>query len=271
MGDLPVVGAQLSVLDLKRHRDWLFERDRDLELPEFALADILRSPEPFIDMARRHLDGWHGRLGIHGPFAGFELDVKDREIRALVQARLGQALGVCEALGATQMVLHSPFDLWDHHNLDNGPRDRERRIAAVLETLAPALERAAAAGVELVLENIRDVDPALRRAVVEQAASPALRLSVDTGHAHWAHVVCGAPPVERFLADAGDLLGHVHLQDSDGLADRHWPPGQGSIAWQAVFAALAGARSSPRLIVELRDFDRVEEGAAHLERLGLAG
>lgn len=70
MSNLPVVGAQLSVLDLVRHRDWLFEQDRDLELPEFCMADILANPVPFIDMAKRALDGWNGRLGIHGPFAG---------------------------------------------------------------------------------------------------------------------------------------------------------------------------------------------------------
>lgn len=270
MTDLPIVGAQLSVLDLDRHRDWLFEKDRDLELPEFCMADILRSPEPFIDMAKQKLDGWDGRLGIHGPFAGFGLDVKDPEIRSVVQARLDQALGVCEALGATQMVIHSPYDHWDHHNLDNGPRDRERRIGAILETLEPAIARAEDAGVELVLENIQDIDPGDRRAVVEAADSAALRLSVDTGHAHWAHTVCGAPPADRFITAAGALLGHVHLQDADGHADRHWPLGCGTIPWHAVFEALGRAGVRPRLIVEINDFDRVEDSAAHLERLGLA-
>ena len=96
----PVIGAQLSVLDLDRHRDWLFEKDRDIELPEFCMADILANPGPFIDMALDKLKGWKGRLGIHGPFSGFELDVKDREIRAVVQARLDRALEVCGRLGA---------------------------------------------------------------------------------------------------------------------------------------------------------------------------
>ena len=270
MPDLPVIGAQLSVLDLDRHRDWLFEKDRDLELPEFCMADILRSPEPFIDMAKTRLDGWDGRLGIHGPFAGFELDVKDREIRAVVQARLDHALAVCEGLGATQMVIHSPYDHWDHHNLDNGPIDRDRHIAAVLDTLEPVIARAEDAGVEMVLENIQDCDPAVRRAVVEAADSVALRLSVDTGHAHWAHRACGAPPADRFIRDAGQLLAHVHLQDTDGHADRHWPPGCGNIVWHGIFEALSLCKTRPRLIVEINDFDRVEESVAYLERLGLA-
>lgn len=270
MADLPVVGAQLSVLDLDRHRDWLFDKNRDLELPEFCLPDILNAPEAFIDMARSKLDGWHGRLGIHGPFMGFELDTKDAEFRAVVQKRIDQGLTVCATLKARQMVLHSPYDIWDHSNLDNAPGDRARRISAVLDTLKPALDRAENLGVEMVLENIKDVDPMVRVDLVRQANSKALRVSVDTGHAHWAHSICDAPPADRFISAADDMLGHVHLQDSDGYADRHWPLGCGNIMWEAVFTAISCTKSNPHLIVEINDFDRVEESVAHLEALGLA-
>ncbi|MDQ2091663.1 sugar phosphate isomerase/epimerase family protein [Marimonas arenosa] len=269
MTDLPVIGAQLSVLDLDRHRDWLFEKNRDLELPEFCMADILKTPGPFIDMAKQKLDGWTGRLGIHGPFAGFELNVKDKEIRAVVQARLEAALDVCQQLSARQMVIHSPYDPWDAHNLDNGPKDREKSISAILDTLAPALERAENQGVEMVLENIKDTDPALRRKVVEAADTLALRLSVDTGHAEWAHVSAGAPPVDRFIQDAGELLSHVHLQDADGYADRHWVLGEGSTNFHSIFMALADLDVKPHLIVEINDFSRVPESVAYLKRLGL--
>jgi len=234
MTDLPIIGAQLTVLDLPKQRDWLIEKNRDLELPEFCMADILAAPDPFIDMAKKALDGWQGRLGIHGPFAGFELDVKDREIREVVQKRLGQALDVCEKLGATQMVLHSPYDHWDLTNLDNNARARGKRISAVLDTLAPALRRAEALGVEMVLE-----------------------------------VMAGGPPVDRFVSFAGDLLTHVHLQDADGYADRHWVLGEGTIPFAPIFAALGALKSNPRLIVEINEFGRVPEAVAHLERLGL--
>lgn len=270
MANLPVIGAQLSVLDLDQHRDWLFDKDRDLELPEFCMADILANPDPFIDLAKAKLDGWNGRLGIHGPFAGFELNVKDREIRAIVQARLEAALEVCERLGARQMVVHSPYGPWDAQNIPaKGAREAEKSIAAILDTLAPALKRAEAAGVEMVLENIKDTDPAQRRAVVEAADSAALRLSVDTGHAEWAHVSAGAPPVDMFVADAGEMLGHVHLQDADGWADRHWVLGEGSINFHAIFKALGKLKAKPHLIVEINEFGRVPESVAYLEKLGL--
>ncbi len=270
MTDLPVVGAQLTTLLLDRHRDWLFEKDRDLELPEFALADVLRNPDPFIDMAKAKLDGWNGRLGLHGPFNGFEVDTADRDVRAVVQARLDACLDACGRLGARQMVIHSPYDAWDHANLGRKPRDRQRRVGAILDTLAPVLDRAASMGVTLVLENIKDVDPAERAAVVEAAASPALRLSVDTGHAHWAHHNCGAPSAAGFVAAAGAALDHVHLQDTDGTADCHWPLGQGDIDFAAIFAELAALPVRPHLIVEINDFAEVPASVRHLAALGLA-
>ncbi len=192
--------------------------------------------------------------------------MKDRELRAVVQKRLGQAMDVCDALGATQMVLHSPFDHWDGGNLDAKPHEREKRVKAVLDTLGPVLKRAEDQGVELVLENIQDVDPGHRAAVVEAADSAALKLSVDVGHAYWAEVSAGAPSVAEFIAAAGADLRHVHLQDADGLADRHWCLGDGSLNFAPIFAALTG---TPRLIVEINDFSRVPEAVAHLERLGL--
>lgn len=267
MSDLPVIGAQLSVLDVDRHRDWLFEKNRALELPEFCMSDILRSPDAFVSIAKEKLQGWQGKLGIHGPFPGFELDVKDRDIRAVVQQRLDQALAVCEDLGAVFMVVHSPFDLWDSHNMR--PKDLAKRVDAILETLGPALQRAQAQGTVLVLENIKDVDPAHRAAVVEAAASPALALSVDTGHANWAHHKAGAPPVDRFISAAGASLGHVHLQDTDGYADRHWVLGEGTIPWAPVFASLRETKAQPHLIVEINEFTRVQEAVAYLEKLGL--
>lgn len=270
MPELPIIGAQLSVLDLDRHRDWLFEKNRDLELPEFCLADILSNSDVFVSTAKEKLVGWQGRLGIHGPFPGFELDSKDREIRKVVQKRLDQALDVCEKLDAVWMVVHSPFDLWDAHNLPGSIEGLGKRVDAVLSMLEPALKRAEDIGTTLVLENIKDVDPAHRAAIVEAANSDALKLSVDTGHANWAHHMAAAPPVDRFIQAAGDTLQHVHLQDTDGFADRHWGLGEGTIPWAPVFAALGEIKSNPHLIVEINDFNRVPESVAYLQTLGLA-
>ena len=101
--------------------------------------------------------------------------------------------------------------------------------------------------------------------------SPNMRLSVDTGHANLVHGSNGAPPVDYFLKDAGDMLAHVHLQDTDGFADRHWIPGEGSIHWASVLDALAALKIKPRLIVEVfKNIHRVPAAVKRFEDLGLA-
>jgi sugar phosphate isomerase/epimerase len=167
------------------------------------------------------------------------------------------------------MVIHSPYSTWDHNNLDNFPRGRARMIEAAQATLGAAVKRAESQGVTLVLENIEDKNPADRRILVESFGSPALRLSVDTGHAHYAHGSTGAPPVDYYIADAGAMFDHIHLQDADGFADRHWSLGEGTIRWAQVFRAIAALPVQPRLILELRDIRQIPDSMRYLTEAGL--
>lgn len=267
----PVLGAAMTVAEIGRHRDWLFERDRDLELQDFLMPMILDGDwRGLVAAARRKLDGWNGRLNVHGPFYDLPLDATDPLVREVVRTRLGQGIAAAEALGADLMVVHSPYSTWAANNdfLDWG--GEAERVERVVETLAPVVARAEAAGVTLAIENIEDKDAAGRLGLVEALGSAAVAVSLDTGHAHYAHVSTGGRPVDWHVLGAGGRLAHVHLQDADGHADRHWPPGMGTVPWAPLFAALAEHAPEARLILELRDGDRIEQGAAHLVALGLA-
>lgn len=268
---LPVLGAALAVADLAAHESWLREAPRDLELQDFVSVELLEGGwQERADTARRALEGHAGRLGIHGPFWGFTIASFDPAVRGIVTRRMMQALDVCDRLGATQIVIHSPYTTWAHNNLDAGKDERGRIIEAARATLAEPLARAAESGVTFVLENIEDIDPAERAGLAAALGWQALALSVDTGHAHYAHVSTGAAPVDFFLRAAGARLAHVHLQDSEGYADRHWPIGRGTIRWHAVFGALAETGADARLILELRDKSGVIPSSRTLSSLGLA-
>jgi sugar phosphate isomerase/epimerase len=267
----PVVGAALSIEHIAKHRSWIVERQRDLELQDFVTAQVLdgdwQTPATRI---KTLLDGYRGRLGLHGPFWGLRIDSHDPLIQAVVTKRLLQGLVICENLRATQMVIHSPYTTWDHNNFDTNAGSRAELVERVHATLTPVVRRAESIGCELVIENIEDKDPFARVELAESFKSNAVRISIDTGHAHYAHGATGAPPVDYYVTAAGHLLTHVHLQDADGYADRHWLPGEGTIRWAAVFRALSRLSSNPRLILEVKDKDRVQEGARYLETLGLA-
>ena len=265
------VGAALMVTDLATHRNWLIEGQRDLEIQDFLFAKNLgQEGQDLIATAKAELKSYEGRLGIHGPFYDLPLDCRDPEVRAVVQMRLDQALDAAAALGATQMVLHSPYKTWNFNNLDADLTARASKIGRTHDTLAPIVERAGTLGVQLVIENIEDKDPRDRVVLADSFGVDHVRVSLDTGHAHYAHGSTGAPPVDYYVRTAGARLAHVHLQDADGYADRHWAPGRGTVNWHAVFSALAESAPTARLVLELRHSQDVMTGFAHLHQLGLA-
>jgi sugar phosphate isomerase/epimerase len=267
---LPILGAAMTLDDLEIHRDWLLDKQRDLELQSFVDAEILNGDwAPLVARARRLLDGHTGRVGIHGPFWGFVIASQDPDVRAVVARRMGQALDVSAALGATHMVIHSPYTTWSYNNLDNNPGEREKIIDYTHQTMGEAVKRAEDIGLTMVIENIEDIDPHIRVDLADSFDSPAVAVSIDTGHAHYAHGSTGAPPVDYYVRAAGPLLAHIHLQDADGYADRHWPPGEGNILWKSVFDAIHETGANPRLLLELRDSSRIQDAAGWLANQGL--
>lgn len=269
---LPVLGACMPIDSLVEYRDWILADQRDVELQDFCFPSVL-SGDDWKDRAARARDllkGHTGRLGIHGPFWGFSIASKDPEIRAVVRRRMDQGLDACAETGATQMVVHSPYTTWGYNNVDFDRSGRADQIELAHDTLLPAVRRAETLGVTLVIENIEDKDPKDRVALARSFDSAAVKVSVDTGHAYYAHGSTGAPPVDAYILAAGDLLDHVHVQDADGYADRHWVPGEGSILWPSVFSAIAAVGGTPRLMIEIRDKTRIRDAATYLAAAGLA-
>ena len=265
------IGACLKTPEIADYRNWLFDSARDVELQDFMThAALTTEYEDRIAAAKTALNGHKGRIGIHGPFEGLDIDNKDAELRPIITARFLKALEAADRIGARQMVMHSPFTAWYQNNVFSFPGYVEAKLARIHDILSPVVRTAEDKGITLVIENIQDVRPETRRAMVDSFGSSAIALSIDTGHAQLARRMSDAPPVADFVADAGEQLAHVHLQDVDGYADRHWAPGEGEIEWPAVFRALAGCGSVPHLVLELREKAMIPAGFSYLKGLGLA-
>lgn len=269
---MPRLGVAVEYHYFETLGDWIFEHNRAVEIQDFAMSVLQASDtKSLVEKYSKLLSGYMGDIGIHGPFIGFDIASGDAEIRAVVKKRLLQGLDVAEALNATHMVIHSPFNQWLTQNTWNFEWLRPQIFESALDLLAPAVKRAEDIGCMLVLENINDVVPSDRRMLAEAVDSPNFKLSVDTGHAHLVHGSNGAPPVDYFLKDAGEMLAHVHLQDADGYADRHWIPGEASILWTSVFDAIAAMEKQPRLIIEVfNNIHRIPDAVRAFEARGLA-
>ncbi len=267
----PIVGAAMTVPYLETYQEWLNEKPRDLELQDFFKADVLDGHwQSLVEKAKPLLQNFQGRIGIHGPFLGFSLSTPDLEVQTIVKKRLDQGLEVCEALNATHMVVHSPYTIWYHNNRDNRDKTKDYLIENCHLTMRDAVKRAEDIGCQLVVENIEDIDPYARLELINSFNSTALGISIDTGHAHYMHCCYGAPPVDYFVKAAGEKLAHMHIQDVDGYADRHWVPGEGTISWHEVFRAMVKFEAKPRLIIELADLTRIKDAEDWLISQGLA-
>lgn len=270
------IGAALKIDAIATHREWLFAESRDLELQDFVFAEVYRSGwQETVDVARAAIDGFDGRLGIHGPFFGLDISCSDPDVAEVIGRRYAEAVAAAAALGAQQMVIHSPFNNWHEYNRFNFIQPGYESVVAkvaddVRNVLGPALQLGEAHGVQMVLENIQDITPQIRRELVEIINSPTLALSIDTGHAQIAQRASDAPPVDVYVRDAGNLLKHVHLQDNDGYADRHWAPGEGRIEWLEVFRALSELDSDPHLVLELKRHEDIPAGFSYLKDIGAA-
>lgn len=265
--NLPLLGVALRAANLKPYLDWLIADQRSLEIQDFIFAETLDGdPAARVREIKALLDGYTGRLGIHGPFFDLPLDARERRLCELVRDRMKAALEAGAALGATHMVVHSPLNFL---GAPAQPSYLQETYGRTVENMQPIVEQAAAMGCTLVIENTFDRSPRLLTDLVRAFGSPYVRQSLDCGHAHVNHVQ-GAPPPDQYVYEAGDLLGHLHVQDTDGHADRHWPCGTGNVNWYSIFAALEKTQAKPRLILEFREGKSVLDGARWLHERGFA-
>lgn len=255
-GSLPVVGAALEVASLPRYIDWLVEKQRDLELQDPCRDGVLDGN--FKAIAREgyallNHHGYSGRLGVHAAYSGLDLSSSDPLILEVIGKRHRQSLEFGAEVGATHMVLHSPFIWFGNPHTNFMPRSARQSIIDIAhQVLTPLLPAAEQMHCAFVFEVCSDLHVVPLLDLVRSFDSPYVRLSIDTGHARIMQEQ-GGPTPEQWVYEGADVLEHVHLQDVDGQADRHWTIGRGNINWYAFFKALRETNAKPRLILEIED------------------
>ena len=265
-----VIGAALPSDKLEENLEWLLAGQRDLEIQDPVRPEVLDGDwRATAKRIRQMLTGYTGRIGVHGPFDGLQLASFDPKVRAVTAERLLQGLEFAAEINATHMVIHSPWLTLGHHFVPTSPYyGVETTIRRAHDTLAAVVSRAENLKCTLVIENIFDLHTEPWIALVRSFNSTFVRASIDIGHAYCMHRIGGAS-ADAFVREAGPYLYHVHVQDTDGLSDRHWAPGDGEVNFFALIEALENLEQMPRMLLELHDYSRIRHGAEYLSNLGL--
>jgi len=113
----------MTVELLPSYRDWLFEHGgRDLELQDAVRHEVLDGDwAPLVRQVRSVLAGYHGRLGVHGPYDGLWMASFDPFVRRMIAERYRRALEFAAEVGASHMVIHSPFLFFGHPQMAHAP------------------------------------------------------------------------------------------------------------------------------------------------------
>jgi sugar phosphate isomerase/epimerase len=178
----------------------------------------------------------------------------------------------CAKLGISVGVIH-PGGFHDVNTYDEWERMSEMRQ----ESFGTIAEVAADKGVRIAIEHMFDagngvhghrrfggtVDDVLE--LCAQVDSQQLGICFDTSHGH-----LGGMNLAECIKRCGEKLWALHVSDNYGDVDRHYIPGNGSIEWGPVVAALREIGYNGPFVLETWNLNTGGESALSELELGAA-
>ena len=187
----------------------------NLEIAEFCTAWNMDRAFQAVDKAVKEKIKGIGGLLLHAPFNELFPCAIDPKARELAADRFRQAIDLANAYGAKKVILHGGYNPWIYYPVWYV----ERSILFWKEFLQED------PGVELVLENVLEEEPAWLLDIVKGVNDPRLRMCLDIGHVNAYSKI----PVMEWLELCAPWISHFHIHNNDGAADRHRALFEGTI------------------------------------------
>jgi sugar phosphate isomerase/epimerase len=191
-------------------------------------------PEVQIERTRRCLE----ELDLYMPQAHalLEADVaaSDEDRRREDMQRLSVHIDIAARLGVRDVVIHP-----GGREGATTRAERDHLVARNVEAFRRLGDRAGERGLRIGLENLMRRGAGMPYELLDLLAAidhPAIGITLDTSHAN----VVGLD-LSAAIREWGPHLLATHISDNDGSGDQHRTPGNGSIDWLPVMAALHGA------------------------------
>lgn len=200
------------------------------QTPELLEGETRRATQ-----ARKKLENAGIRLGLH-TLSAVNIAETSPFVAKAADAYLGAYIGAAKRLGAGWIVVHGGYHFGS---------DKRARMDAAAARIGRAAQIAERKGVRLLLENL---NPEPEQAEVhylandleecryyfERLDSPALGWSFTVNHAH-----IRPNRIDEFLAKLDmKRCGEVRLADCRGTHEEHLRPGEGTIDFPKMFAAI---------------------------------
>jgi len=232
-------------------------------LTEGMIETFMNNPEYQMNILEEMAEYGITFTDAHAPWGTWkDLGMPLENHHEMVVLRHKMAIRVCAECGVKTLTFHTGNTLNSVFGQNLVLSDYERMLFRTLEELLPDAERY---GVILALEN--QWTPLNQTMFLVKACtcfdSPHLGLCYDAGHANLVEngvFFPGSTIVPYIWDDLGipvvwehdivDIMRpwivNCHFHDNDGIEDKHWLVGAGTIDWRRIMSSLAAA---PRLQV----------------------
>lgn len=183
-----------------------------------------------------------GRIGLrlhslHAPYADVDLASGESFKREASLKLMMKSLDYCVELECPMMVLHPNSS----ESLKYLTREAMKRNT--IDSVKTLADYARDLNVKIALENLHEhgvkrfgSTVSDLKLIIKNVGSDSVGICFDTGHANMIRREGFSP--EKEICRAGKMLFTLHIHDNDGLKDRHWPLGRGTIDWYKVLEAL---------------------------------
>ncbi|ARS91033.1 sugar phosphate isomerase/epimerase family protein [Natrarchaeobaculum aegyptiacum] len=236
--------------------DSLERMDRTIggfDFAEYSLAEGVDTDAIDRDRLLSILDAHDADICVHLPFKQ-DVVTPVPEINEAILAHQRRLLEWAGTVDAERAVLHGTA---------RNPHDTDLRplFAEQLEAIDDA---AAAAGIELVVENVGHQKRGLPLTVLgDIARETGTAVCFDVGHAYMED---GNDGVERFAKRYGDLVTHLHVHDARSRGDTHIPIGAGEIDYELVTEHFEGFDGTVAVEVFTEDLELLRDTADRARR-----
>lgn len=193
---------------------------------------------------------------LHGCFLDMAPNSTDSVIREYCMKLMVLSMDTAARLGCRGVVFHT--GIISELKMDNYKEGWLNTMEAIYRKLCGAYPALC-----IYLENTTEQEPELLVRMAERMRDvPNFKLCLD-----YAHAWITTTPVEEWVRAMAPYLGHMHLNDNDGISDLHKVPGEGAMDYERFARNYEKYIKNVPVLLELSGADNAERALAFMNRV----
>lgn len=200
----------------------------------------------------------HGADTLHGVFLDMCVNSQDDRIAQISKDRMTKSMEIASELGCKGVVFHTNLipGFEPDFYLDGW---LNKHVEFYKELLSQFPE------IKIWVENMFDFKPdMLARLGEAMQGMDNFGVCYDVAHGHIHDL-----PMENWVSSLAPYIGHLHINDNDGLTDQHRSVGAGTIDWTNYFSLLDSFNISASMLIEVKDIQSQIESLEFLKSKGI--